>query len=79
MEVRIEVGEIAECLYGYHRAGCDVIPPHGGLEDILLLRIALDERDARGFRRLRLLGVGVDANDGLSQSTGASRFAIGQK
>ncbi len=33
-QIVIEIGEIAECLYGYHGAWCDIIPSHGGLENI---------------------------------------------
>ncbi len=32
--MRIEICEIAECLYGCHRAWRDVVPTHGGLKDI---------------------------------------------
>ncbi len=34
MQVGIQITQIAECLDGYRRAGCDIIPSHSCLEDI---------------------------------------------
>ena len=34
MQVRIQIGQIAECLYGYRRGRCYVFPSHGCLENI---------------------------------------------
>ena len=35
MQMRVQIGQIAECLYGYSSGRCYVFPSHGCLEDIL--------------------------------------------